>query len=66
MKTSYQLFIGGVWQFGIVGLNSARQTAIDLAVYQQKPVDIYKRVERSETSDEFVETVKPSVIGRLA
>ncbi len=59
MKTTYQLFIKGAWQFGIKTLPHAKHTAKDLALHKQLPVDIYKRVGRSETSDEFIETVKP-------
>ncbi len=63
MKNSYQIFINGVWQFGIKGLKFARLTAKDLAIYKQQPVDIYKRTGRTESSDVFVETVEPLSFG---
>ena len=63
VKASYQLYINGVWQFGIPKLDSARQTARDLAQHKLLPVDIYKRVGRSESTDEFIETIKPVRFG---
>ena len=59
MKTSYEIFIKGRWQFGISGLKFARLTAQDLANHQYQSVDIYQRTGRSASSDEFVETVEP-------
>ena len=58
MKVSYQIFVKGEWRFGVSTLNQARHTAKDLAIHLRQPVDIYKRVGRSETSDVFVETVE--------
>lgn len=63
MKATYQIFVKGEWRFGVSTLTYARHAAKDLADHRQLPVDIYKRVGRSETSDEFVETIKPLGFG---
>ena len=63
MRTTYQLFVKGAWKFGIKTLSHAKHTAKDLAIHEQLPVDIYKRVGRSESSDVFIETVEPLSFG---